>query len=180
VGERLPSDRHSPLLNLSRLAKGFLGSAGLPFEERYRSYVQVFPVDEVQRLLRLEGARGPTGSRMRSVTPVAGIPSIACWSWTRKRSCPDDLLMLTDKMSMAVSLECRVPFLDHELVELAASMPSEVKIRGGRLKHVLKEAVASLLRATSSSARNAASARRWAPGSRRISRRWCGACCRNP
>jgi asparagine synthase (glutamine-hydrolysing) len=58
---------------------------------------------------------------------------------------PDDLLMLTDKMSMATSLECRVPLLDHELVELAASMPEEVKIRGGRLKHALKEAVSGLL-----------------------------------
>ena len=54
---------------------------------------------------------------------------------------PDDLLLLTDKMSMAVSLECRVPLLDHELVELAARMPEDVKIRGGRLKHVLKRAL---------------------------------------
>ncbi len=38
---------------------------------------------------------------------------------------PDDLLLLTDKMSMAVSLECRVPLLDHELVELAAAMPGQ-------------------------------------------------------
>jgi len=58
---------------------------------------------------------------------------------------PDDLLMLTDKMSMATSLECRVPLLDQELVELAARMPEEVKIRGGRLKHVMKEAVSDLL-----------------------------------
>jgi asparagine synthase (glutamine-hydrolysing) len=58
---------------------------------------------------------------------------------------PDDLLLLTDKMSMAASLECRVPLLDHELVELAARMPQAVKIRGGRLKHVMKEAVADLL-----------------------------------
>jgi asparagine synthase (glutamine-hydrolysing) len=58
---------------------------------------------------------------------------------------PDDLLLLTDKMSMATSLECRVPLLDHELVELAARMPQAVKIRGGRLKHAMKEAVADLL-----------------------------------
>ena len=58
---------------------------------------------------------------------------------------PDDLLLLTDKMSMAVSLECRVPLLDHELVELAARMPEGVKIRGGRLKHVMKEALRDVL-----------------------------------
>jgi asparagine synthase (glutamine-hydrolysing) len=48
-------------------------------------------------------------------------------------------------MSMAVSLECRVPLLDHQLVELAASMPTAIKIRGGRLKHVLKESLTGLL-----------------------------------
>ena len=58
---------------------------------------------------------------------------------------PDDLLMLTDKMSMAVSLECRVPLLDHELVELAARMPAGVKMRGGALKHVMKAALADVL-----------------------------------
>jgi asparagine synthase (glutamine-hydrolysing) len=48
-------------------------------------------------------------------------------------------------MSMAVSLECRVPLLDHELVELAARIPQHIKIRGGRLKHLLKEALSGLL-----------------------------------
>jgi len=58
---------------------------------------------------------------------------------------PDDLLLLTDKMSMAVSLECRVPLLDHELVELAAGMPAQIKVRDGRLKHLFKASLADLL-----------------------------------
>jgi asparagine synthase (glutamine-hydrolysing) len=58
---------------------------------------------------------------------------------------PDDLLMLTDRMSMAVSLECRVPLLDEALVDLAATMPESIKVRGGRLKHLMKAALADLL-----------------------------------
>ena len=57
----------------------------------------------------------------------------------------EDLLMLTDKMSMATSLECRVPLLDQRLVELAARMPEQVKIRGGALKHVMKSALKGVL-----------------------------------
>jgi asparagine synthase (glutamine-hydrolysing) len=48
-------------------------------------------------------------------------------------------------MSMAVSLECRVPLLDHELLELAAAIPGDVKLRGGRLKHVMKAALRDVL-----------------------------------
>lgn len=145
VGERLPSDRHSPLLNLSRLAKGFLESAGLPFEERYRSYVQVFAPEEVRRLLRFDGAAPPDAIAAAFSHADGDDPLNRMLVVDAETQLPDDLLLLTDKMSMATSLECRVPLLDHELVELAASMPAEVKIRGGRLKHVLKEAVTSLL-----------------------------------
>ena len=58
---------------------------------------------------------------------------------------PDLLLMRVDKMSMGVGLEARVPFLDHKLVELALSIPSTTKTRGGTLKRVLKLAVAGLV-----------------------------------
>jgi asparagine synthase (glutamine-hydrolysing) len=58
---------------------------------------------------------------------------------------PDDLLLLTDKMTMAASVECRVPLLDHELIELAARIPVESKLRGGELKSLLKRALADLL-----------------------------------
>lgn len=58
---------------------------------------------------------------------------------------PELLLMRVDKMSMAVSLEGRVPFLDHKFVELALSLPASLKTRNRELKHILKKAVTGLL-----------------------------------
>jgi asparagine synthase (glutamine-hydrolysing) len=56
-----------------------------------------------------------------------------------------ELLMKQDQMSMAASIESRVPFLDHQLVEFAMSIPDALKIRGGTQKYVLKKAVEDLL-----------------------------------
>jgi asparagine synthase (glutamine-hydrolysing) len=56
-----------------------------------------------------------------------------------------ELLMKQDQMSMACSIESRVPFLDHTLVEFAASIPDRFKIRGTVQKYVLKKAVSDLL-----------------------------------
>jgi len=58
---------------------------------------------------------------------------------------PELLLMRVDKMSMGVSLEGRVPFLDHKFVELAMSIPSAVKMRNGTLKHILKKSVRGII-----------------------------------
>ena len=58
---------------------------------------------------------------------------------------PDDLLMLTDRMSMATSLECRVPLLDDRLVDLSCRMPSAQKIKGTQLKFALKKALRGVL-----------------------------------
>jgi len=52
---------------------------------------------------------------------------------------PDDILNKADRMSMAHSLEVRPPFLDHRIVEFAASLPASLKIRGSRQKVLLKE-----------------------------------------
>lgn len=53
---------------------------------------------------------------------------------------PDDLLVKVDVASMACSLECRSPFLDHKLMEFVSSLPSDFKLRGFKRKHLLKEA----------------------------------------
>jgi asparagine synthase (glutamine-hydrolysing) len=58
---------------------------------------------------------------------------------------PELLLTRVDKMSMAVSLEARVPFLDHRFVELAMSIPTAVKIKNGTLKYILKKAVRGVI-----------------------------------
>jgi len=52
---------------------------------------------------------------------------------------PDDILYKCDRMSMAHSLEVRVPFLDHRIIECAASLPQEMKVHGSTLKFVLRE-----------------------------------------
>ena len=145
LGARLPSDRHSRLLDTLRLAKGFLASAGLPLDERYRSYVEVFdeaaaaevleaPLPEGEDALARAFAENPSDDDLARMLAVDAATQL-----------PDDLLLLTDKMSMAVSLECRVPLLDHTLFELAASIPEECKLRGGELKHVMKAALAGVL-----------------------------------
>ena len=58
---------------------------------------------------------------------------------------PDDLLARGDKMSMATSLEARIPLLDHNLVEFAASLPPKMKVKGLSRKYLLKRVARDLL-----------------------------------
>ena len=56
-----------------------------------------------------------------------------------------ELLMKQDQMSMAASIESRVPFLDHKLVEFAAALPDAMKLHGFTTKRVLREAMKGML-----------------------------------
>ncbi|MFQ5648755.1 MAG: asparagine synthase (glutamine-hydrolyzing) [bacterium] len=57
----------------------------------------------------------------------------------------DDILVKVDRMSMATSLETRVPFLDHRFVEFAATVPGHLKLKGTKTKYLLKKAMGTLL-----------------------------------
>ncbi len=137
----LPSDRHSKVLNTLRLARGLLTSAELSADERYRHYLQVLDRDTVRALTR----DAPGSSDALAVAFAAAGHDDALnrmFAVDAETQLPDDMLLLTDKMSMAVSLECRVPLLDRALVEMAASIPAELKVKNGRLKHLMKNALA--------------------------------------
>ena len=142
---RLPSDRHSPMLNAMRLARGFVASAEMSADERYRSHVQILARDRVSALLLSPPADQDDALERAFATARHGDELNRLFAVDAETQLPDDLLMLTDRMSMAVSLECRVPFLDHQLVELAASIPASIKVSGGQLKSLLKRSLDGLL-----------------------------------
>lgn len=58
---------------------------------------------------------------------------------------PDDILTKVDRMSMAHSLEVRVPLLDHRIIEFAASLPFSLKLRGRTSKYVVKRAIGPIM-----------------------------------
>jgi asparagine synthase (glutamine-hydrolysing) len=146
TASRLPADRHGKVLNLMRLAKGFIATAEMDADERYRSYVQVMARQTAATLLlRPTAAADRLGSAFADAGPADTDELNRLLAVDLQTQLPDDLLLLTDKMSMAVSLECRVPLLDQNLLDLAAAMPSELKVAGGRLKHVLKKALSPAL-----------------------------------
>ena len=70
----------------------------------------------------------------------AGKDALAAFLWLdQKYYLADDILTKSDRMSMAHSLEVRPPFLDHRIVEFAASLPAALKIRGSQQKFILRE-----------------------------------------
>jgi asparagine synthase (glutamine-hydrolysing) len=119
---------------------------GRPLESRYRSAV-IFSLEEIARLLPDERrvddpycTLAHAHARIRQLEPLARMAYIDLTTWT-----PDDLLLKADRMSMAHSLELRVPFLDHKLVEFASRLPLDLKIHRGVGKYLLKRHMEPLL-----------------------------------
>jgi len=152
IWQRLPSSRFkSPLRRFQRFSAGLAGSMGQTYlnwltlfdaKHRSRLYTKGFaesvrqsrPTGYAEQLVRLfeqqSGGLGQLGAAGR-VDTLSYLPG--------------DILTKIDLASMAVSLECRSPFLDHKVIEFAARLPAQWKLAHFQRKHILKDAFSSML-----------------------------------
>jgi asparagine synthase (glutamine-hydrolysing) len=130
--------------------KNFLRHVAQAADERYVESVRFFQPDEMQSLLtadvRQALARSPAASPFERFARYGGLsPHARMMTFDMETYLPEDILTKVDRMSMAHSIESRVPLLDHEVVTFAASLPAHMKIHGGERKRVLKRAAARVL-----------------------------------
>jgi asparagine synthase (glutamine-hydrolysing) len=124
--------------------------ACLPDDERYLDALTLFGHPEREALLRPElrallAAHDPWREERRLLARGQGdwLGSLQYLDLTRYL--PLDVLTKVDRMSMAHSLEVRVPLLDHRLVEFAATLPLRARLRGRTTKYLLKRALRGLV-----------------------------------
>jgi asparagine synthase (glutamine-hydrolysing) len=137
--------------NRSAKFKRFMRAASLPKVERYLRWVSVF-YGEAKQELYSENFRRETESFSAAsfLEPWfvkangAGVIDATLLADTMTYL-PNDLLVKVDIASMAVSLEARSPFLDHHVIEFAASLPEKYKLRGRTTKYLLKRMLKRLL-----------------------------------
>jgi asparagine synthase (glutamine-hydrolysing) len=141
VTRRLPRGRWQARLERAvRMAR-----AELP--ERYRIFRSIVK-DEEKAGLYTRQFRALIGDQ-QPTAPWARVQPEEQLQWMMQHDLehylPDCLMVKTDVASMAHSLEVRCPLLDHSIVEFAASLPSRLKIRGGRGKWIFRETIKDLL-----------------------------------
>ena len=143
----LPGRLTAPLRN----AKKFARSAALDFEDRYLGYGTYFTNEMKQRLYSDEWREStreydPYSTHRKYFARAAGAASLNQLLYVDlKTFLPCLNLLTTDKTSMAANLEVRVPFLNREMIEMAARMPPRLKLRGLTRKYVLKRALEGVL-----------------------------------
>jgi asparagine synthase (glutamine-hydrolysing) len=108
------------------------------------NFYGAFSREEQESLLPSPGGQ-PYANFRRYFDEAEELGSLEQMLYADKKTYLIELLMKQDQMSMAASIESRVPFLDHEFVEFAGTIPPHLKRKGGSAKHVLKAAVADLL-----------------------------------
>jgi asparagine synthase (glutamine-hydrolysing) len=148
VVERLPSS--SRRVSLDYKARRFVRAAGMPALERHHGWKEILsPSARAQLLAPLHDGRAPSDPvdllRARYAETAGAEPLARLQDVDLAPYLADDLLTKTDRMSMAHSLEVRVPFLDPHVAELALALPTSAKVRFMAKKRLLRSVAGTLL-----------------------------------
>jgi asparagine synthase (glutamine-hydrolysing) len=137
--------RHLPTSARRRAERSFLALDSGPRQLFFDNFA-VFPEILQRRLVTDTGlfARDPYAEGLRHYEEGSG-GSLERMSHADLQTYLVELLMKQDQMSMAASIESRVPFLDHEFVEYAVAIPTSQKLRGWQTKAVLRAALRGLV-----------------------------------
>jgi asparagine synthase (glutamine-hydrolysing) len=150
-GARQLAGAISRVLPHGATGRNFLRHVSRETDARYLESVAFFHHDEKAALYSPEVLRALNGWNAETVLAAhfdrfAGLPAHSrMMKFDFETYLPEDVLTKVDRMSMAHSIESRVPLLDNEVIDFAATLPASFKIHQGRRKHVLKEAVRNLL-----------------------------------
>lgn len=143
--------RMASLLPDGFTGRNYLLRASTPLEERFIGNAKVFTEDMKAEILTLGSnalgtyknpiqIAGDYYNKTRHLDPVTRMQYIDMNLWL-----PGDILMKADKMTMAHSLELRVPFLDKELFELARKIPVKYRLGGGTTKYIFRKAMQGVI-----------------------------------
>jgi len=139
-----------PLLPHGARGKNFLRHVAKDARGRYLDSITLFPADE-RAALYGDAVRSRLGAPAeatlaRHFDRFAALPHDSrMMRFDFETYLPEDVLTKVDRMSMAHSIESRVPLLDNEVIDFAATLPARFKIKDGRRKHIFKQVLAPLL-----------------------------------
>jgi asparagine synthase (glutamine-hydrolysing) len=155
--ERLPLsvrrmlNRFAQMLPSGIRGRNYLLRGTTPLEERFVGNAKIFSEDMKAEVLRLDSEMlrqyknpqqiaGDYYNKTKHLDPVSRMQYIDMNLWM-----PGDILMKADKMTMAHSLELRVPFLDKELFEVARRIPAKYRIANGTTKYIFRKAMEGII-----------------------------------
>jgi asparagine synthase (glutamine-hydrolysing) len=150
-GKRRVASIAWPLLPHGMRGKNFLRHVARTDDGRYLDSIAFFQPDEKRALYTADMQRRLDGHHAEDLLARhfarfnALPPHSRMMRFDFETYLPEDVLTKVDRMSMAHSIESRVPLLDNEVIEFASTLPASLKIANGRRKHVLKEAARRLL-----------------------------------
>lgn len=139
----LPKSRNNPVTDTFRKLDRFAMLKGLSIKDRYWLLASFIQEDEVNALLLGDAMDGDYKAPYLSLLGTGDINEVLATD--TQLVLPGDMLTKVDMMSMANSLEVRVPFLDARVVKAAFSMPGGFKIKGNQRKMILRDAFRNYL-----------------------------------